>query len=610
MKRVCLLICLLVGACFAETFVRLRLKHTDEDEERLTIQAYAGHPQRMLALTVAFAVPRNLHSEALWNETATQGDLPGLYAAVYISSADPLSRELVESEGTTVMMLPRLRLQSLGTKHSWNVNALFQQPALELHVPYSNRGLFLLGPGSATWLKARYARIMRNELQLRDTIDLTGYHPLPCQWRDEKGRCVLEQGGFRLRLEDKTGAVRFEKVEESGNRVILDLDSYTTQLPEAVSSRLLGKKPTSQRIDWAPPNGGPSWLLARASDLTPSALQSSSERRVAYATSKYEDDLVIGRRLALRLFSEMIYDSSEATWYVRAADTTERYNLSVRWVIAISLVLQALFVGRQLLHPGQVGVTNLLDSLYAGVPRASETRPHILHWAYSIAVVVTACVQLVLGQVYLGAGADVDFVRIPALRGTGIALSVMGAALTLVHFALLIVMKRERERHTLNVEFIAGATYTLVGLCGLSAALLPRASQGTRELVLLAALLALLVFYIIFHVMVSVHIIPRRFLYTASKGNPVLFQQQTLLWVVSSLLFTALGLALVFSGGDFVFAESVAIMTIKSSAATAVLLAQSLLLAVVITCVWVVQLEVFDVDLRHLRSILDTNKKD
>jgi hypothetical protein len=612
---------LLVGVCSAETFLRLRLYRLAEDEDRFTVQAYAGHPEHLLALTVAFAVPRAFHSEALWNESATQGDLPGLYAGLYMSSTDPLARELMPNTGPegTLLALPRLRMQSLGTAHTWAVNNTLSQLAVELRVSSATRGLLLLGPGSAAWLKARYARFTRNELQLRDSVDLTsGYHALPCRWRDAQGRCVLQQDTYALRVEDRrSGRTHVVNVSAPGRRVILDLDSYTTRLPRNdVAGRLRGDDkggPSARRIDWIAPGGDSvTWLLARDSDLTPHALQSSDvdQRWPRYAVSEgaEHDDIVIGRQLALRQFAEMVYDSDEATWYVRAADVSETYTLAVRWVIALSLVLQSLLVGRQLLNPDKVQVAHVYTWLYAGGRPAGAS--HLLHWVYSLALVVTSGVQLILGLLFVGRGADVDLVRLPALRATGTTLSVAASLFALMHMVLVGLMTWRRAQHTLSLEFAASTTYILLGLCGLAGALLPRASQGTCEMLLLSTLLAVLAFLMVFYGTVSFVVVPRRLLFTAKRGNRAQFQQQTLLWIAMAIILTTLALALVFTGGELVFVESVALMSVKSSAQTAVLLAQSLLLLVVVAGVGVVLAETFSADLRRLKTVESVGKSD
>jgi hypothetical protein len=442
-------------------------------------------------------------------------------------------------------------------------------------------------------------------------MSLAGYSALPCQWRDPRGRCVLQQDAYELRLHDKSDHVRTLKVAAPGRRVILDLDSYTTQLPRNVSSRLRsepGKSPSSLRIDWIPTSSGPGWLLARASDLTSQALQSGSEKKATYAVSATDDDdLIIGRQLALRLFAEMVYDSAEATWYVRAANVSESYSLTVRWVLAISLVLQALLIGRQLLNPNQVKFAHVLESLYSRRRRAEE--PHILHWGYSMAVILTACVQLVLGQVYVGQGTDVDLVRISALRAVGITLSVAGACFALTHLVLMGIMK-QRVLYTLSLEFVASATYILIGLCGLCAALLPRAAQGSTEIVLFATLLVLLIFFMTNCALVGAQVVPRRLLYKANQGDRVLFQQQTLLWIALSVVLIGLALALVFTGGDLVFAESVALFSAKVSPATAALLAQCLLLVIILVGVFVVLVETLDVDMRRMKALSSQEKSD
>jgi hypothetical protein len=601
-----LLLALFVVACSAETLVRFRLRRFAEDDDRFTIQSYAGRPERAFPLTLSFSVPRAFYSAALWDESATQGDLPGLYAAVYLSSADPIRRELAERPGmigaNALVALPRLRLQSLGTSHTWPVNATVAQPALELHAAYSNRGLFLLGPGSAVWLKARFARLSATELQLRDSINLAGYRALPCQYRDARGRCVLQQDAYVLHLEANSGHVRTVHVKAPGSRVILDLDSYDTILPSAVAARL--RKSSTQRnatarVDWAPLDGGPSWLLARASDLTPAALQSGGTSRAAYAVAESGDDLVIGRALALRLFAEMVYDSSTATWYVLAADVSERYSAGVRWVLALSLILQALLMARQLLSPDQITFGNVLESLYA--PKAPATEPHVLHWGYSCALVATAVVQLALGQVYLGAGADTDLVRVAALRDLGITVSVAAGCFVALHVALLVVMK-VKATYTWSFEFIASATYVQTGLCGLGAALLPRAAQGTAEIVLLAAILALLLFLTSYYFLAAGHVIVRRFLARRPKSHS-LFTQTTLVWASFAAVQFAFVVAFVFAGAEFVFAETVALLSVMSGAATAVSLTQGLFLVILIACVYVVQAEVLDVDLCYLDTV-------
>lgn len=605
------LFALLVGACFGETFVRLRLHRFAEDEDRLTVRSYAGHPEHLLALTVAFAVPRAFHSDALWNESATQGDLPGLYAGVYLSNADPLGRELTPGNGPggTLLSLPRLRMQSLGTAHTWAVNMTLAQPAA-----FSTRGLFLLGPGSAVWLKARYARVTRTELQLRDSLsDLpsSDYRPLPCQWRDPQGRCVLQQDAYALRVEDRaTGHAHIVHVNASGTRVILDLDSYTTHLPRSVAARLredAKAKPSARRVDWIAPGTNTAWLLARASDLTSSALQTAAlgERpRYAVSESSEHDDIIIGRQVALRQFSEMIYDSSEATWYVRAADVSETYTVTVRWVIAIALAVQALLVGRQMLNPDKLSIPHVYAWLYeSGRWQRSKERPrHLQHWAYSLAVVTVACVQLILGLVYIGKGVDVDLPRVPALRATGITLTVAATLFAVVHL-VLVVFVHLRGQYTLSLEFAASATYSLVGLSGLAASLLPRASQATCEMILLALLLALIVFFMLLHALVSVVVIPRRLLFTATAGDRAHFQQQTFLWVVMACLLTGLSLALVFLGGDLVFVDSVALMSVRMGTESASLLAQGLLLIVVACCVCFVLVETLQVDYRRWRRL-------
>jgi hypothetical protein len=619
-RRIFFLFVLLVSACVAETFVRFRLHRFEEDEDRFTVQAYTGHPEHLLALTVAFAVPRTFHSEALWNESAMQGDLPGLYAGLYLSSGDVLARELSPGTGPegTLLSLPHLRMQSLGTAHTWAVNNTLLQPAAELRVAFSTRGLLLLGPGSAAWLKARYARLTRTELQLRDAIDLSGYHALPCHWRDTLGRCVLQQDGYTLRVEDhRSGRARIVNVSAPGRRVILDLDSYTTRLPRNdVAGRLRGDdkgRPSARRIDWIAPGGSSvAWLLARDSDLVPHALQSNNvnQRKPRYAVSEStdHDDIVIGRQLALRQFAEMVYDSSEATWYVRAADVSEAYTLTVRWVIAISLALQALLIGRQLLNPDKVRVSHVYTWFYSSGRRVGE--PHLLHWGYSLALVATAGVQLILGLVYAGKGADVDLVRLPTLRATGITLIVAGALFALVHVVLVGLMTWRRTPHTLSLEFVASATYVLLALCGLAGALLPRASQGTCEMVLLSTLLAVLVFLVVFYGTVSFVVIPRRLLFAARSGNRAHFQQQTLLWIAMAIILTALALAFVFTGGELVFVDSVALMSVKSSAKSSALLAQGLLLLIVVVGVGIVFIETLVVDLRRLKALERVGKSD
>lgn len=616
-----LLLLLWFVAPIEATHARFRLRRASEDSERMSIEAYAGHPERSIGLTLTFATPATFHSPDLWQESATQGDLPGLHAAIYMSSDDPLAQELVAGNGPsgTLLALPRMRLVSLGTRHTWAVNTSFRQPAAEVRVPYSNRGLFLLGPSSALWLKTRYARLTQNELLLTDTLPQlhdarrrTDYVRLPCVGRDAYSRCVLALNNATsaaLRLRSAKHGTNVEPRTLPGpSRIVLDLDSPTTLLPSSLASRLLGSSAASASmvLEWLVPDAAGAWPLAHADDLSSSALQDSRTRHAAYAVvaTGDADVLVIGRPLAMRLFGEMVYDSGEAAWYVRAADTSDTYNEPVvRWVLAVSLVAMALLLGRQLLHPAQVELANLLESLYVGTQRLSPLGARALHWLNAVLICGTAIVQCILGLVYLDRGAGVIADRVPVLRAVGIVLAAAVAVLVVAVGWLMVAVRRDRGMYTPTVMYFVGVFYTIICVCGLALAVLPRAARGTPEIVLLATLLGLLVFFVVHVIMTGLHVIPRRLLYRATRGNQINFRRHTVLWLAALTCAAAFLFALLLAGIETVAIEGVSALAVLSSDTAIANLARALLVTVMLVSVWMTQMLALVVDMWQYRRL-------
>ncbi len=508
-----LLITSLVSGDRRDTTVRFRLRRFGDDHERMTVLAKAGHPERELPLTLTFTVPSAFHSEALWSESATQGDLPGLYAAIYVFADDrALQRELGVSSYVSddLLSAPTLRLESLGEEHFWIANTT-RDPVGQLGVAPSSksRGFFMLGPGSAVWLKARYAQIERQELILTNTLkkqQLQHRITLACAARDEKGRCVLAPEGYTVRTHTRSGVVTNLA---SAGRLILDLDAYATILPGTLagSLRRAVRHPNDAEavhwIEWiVPSSSSQPLLLARAKELQSSVLQQDETAGAAFVSvaGGHGTDLILGRELLTRLFSELTYDSSDAVWYALAADTSETYSETVRWVMTILLIAQAFLVARHLLNPHELSLTHVLK-INLKLARASSNKKnkhlYVLPVYYSMAVVVVAALQVILGLVYLGTGSGVDPQRAAALLifahwNLGIASGF--AALLLLSWVLLYLYEP-----TYSLEYLIGTAYVTLGICGLMACLLPRAAQGLLELALLCALVFLLLFLLSYH---------------------------------------------------------------------------------------------------------------
>ncbi len=557
-----LLLLLFLSATSATDDIHFRLYRFGDEHERMTILAHAGHPERLLPLTLSFTVPVAFHSDALWTESATQGDLPGLYAAIFLLANDPIRFELSSTNlPQGLMALPTLQLESLGSEHFWSVNVT-SDPSSQLGIRPSgkSRGFFMLGSGSAVWLKSRYAKIGRSELTLSDTLPKQGPATvLPCNGRDSAGRCILTSKSYTLRYHLVSGKTETETI---AGRVLIDLDSYATTLPMNASGRLRhGSMHTSDLgavvyMDWG--IAKTNFPLARASDVLPTALQ--DEAGPAYVVDGgASQDLVLGRELLTRLFSEMTYDSSEAVWIMTSADTSATYTEGVRWTLAILLVVQAFLVGRQLLSPTHLMLTHVLTPTlqWRSVSRLKDGSVHVLPVYYSVGLVVVAVLQLILGQIFVGTGFGVDPLRAGMLTVFGwwnLGLACGFFALLLASWTLM--MKRD---YHWSFEFFQNIAYVNLGLNGLMAALLPRAVQGQVELILLGALIVLQIFLLSYVILSAlVMLIVRRHMVT-SKSDPRkdIYEYTNLLWYLVLVGAIILYILLAYAGTVYVLDETV-----------------------------------------------------
>ncbi len=605
----------------ASTDIRFRVRRFADESNRLTILPSAGHPARAFPLTVAFTVPLSFSSEGLWNESMTQGDLPGLYSAIYIASADPVRKELASHarlglSSSMLLGLPTLRLRSLGHSHEWAINATNYSPVTEVGVVYNpavSRGLFLLGPGSAVWTKARYAAISHAELRLTDKppSSLHKFVPLPCVWRDARGRCILDQGAITLRYHLANEHIHDEALTAHSPRVVLDMDTFSTVLPRDVAARLRrGASDTlaqnrTLRVEWVSRHhgGGPVLHLASATDVLSSALQTATGRPMHVVSSdENTNDIVLGSAAALQLFSEMVYDSSTATWYVCPTDPVDVEPEAARMVIAALLVLQAFAMARQLLNPRQITTREVLESLSGRAVKLRALK-HVLHWAYSVVLVVIALVQIILGHVYLPRGACTGSFHADAIATFGIVNAVAAGFSLIIHATVMSQMHFGWPR-TWSYEYIAGATYTNIGLAGIVGSILPAAVKGFTAFVLLATLIVLQLFLLTYSALGSLVIFLRRVMRWSSRVHGVsrLSQTTDVLWLLLCLGYIAFAGATIGTGADIILLETIAVLNTELDPVLARPMAYSVLAIVAIASTFIVFVEVQDIDTRLLEE--------
>lgn len=622
LTRVLLVLVVLVTAVSAArrpttTDIRFRVRRYADESNHMTILPSAGHPARAFPLTVAFSVPQSFHSEGLWNESATQGDLPGLYAAVYVASADPMRRELVSHARlglapSALLSQPTLRLHSLGHAHSWAVNASNYSPAAEVGVAYSqavSRGFFLLGPGSAAWTKARFALVSHSELRLVDKAppSLATLVPLVCKWRDARGRCVLDQGSIVLRYHLADERTRDEALTQHAPRLILDMDTFSTVLPRTVAARLLrGVHDTvaynrTLRVEWR------GLHLASADDVLPGAAESASGRPIhVVSADETTNDIVLGSAAALALFSEMVYDSSTATWYVCPSDPSNEEPEAARVAIAILLILQAFAMARQLLNPRQITTREVLESLSGRpVTRAAFNArdAHVLHWAYSGILLVLALVQIILGQVYLPRGACTGSFHADAIAAFGLVNAVAAGFSAVIHVTVMSQMQFGWPR-TWSYEYIAGATYINVGLAGIMGSLLPQAVKGFTAFLLLAVLIMLQLFLLIYACLGSLVVFIRRAMRWTSRlrGVSRLSRATDIFWLTLCLGYATFVGASIGTGADIVLLETIAVLNTELDPILARPMAYAILAILAIASTFIVFVEVQDIDTRLLEE--------
>lgn len=459
-------------AASVERSLTFGVRQIHNEDGRLSLVLYTGHPSRAVTLNIKWSLPGETAGDPApaWlsgqARPARLTDLPGRYPALHLTRGDPLGQTAIRMSGgggTAGLPLspaeyPRLRIQSRG-QYMWipvNVSSTPDYSTAGSH----HRGAFYIGPGSFLYTQWRYAALGKSVLSLsNDAPPPPSRGPrtrLPCSHFDASNRCVLTHVENALSLQDGRGDVTplalFPSWKHATIHVVWDTESSYSVLPSGLYAALRhgsapGSGPRWHALQWmgralARPqdvgDGGnhafTGTTTTMSNDAGTAALVSGPEFVVSPSENvtleAFPNTYIIklGRRTLNRLFGEMVYDSSEAAFYVIFS---EEQPLAVKWVLAVLAGVQAFLVARFLVSPYNLSLTTNLaltlrarmpvdDLTYSSLTERNARRDHVralwqtqnrnevVDMLFCTLSTGIALAGLILGYLYTGTGAGMD----------------------------------------------------------------------------------------------------------------------------------------------------------------------------------------------------------
>jgi hypothetical protein len=397
------------------------VRHVLNDDDREQIVAYAGHPSRARSFTLLFAVPKSTGIR-MNGYNATDIDLPGQFAALYLNPNDPLSMPYTnmmtstDESSSSVINLPEIQLKTHNTLISFSLN--ITSMLMDLPVQGSlTQGALYVGPGSSIYSRWRYADYTRRHFTLSQTRTVRkNEKQLQCETFDQHNRCVLSVAPGSVVRVYSDG--RNEAILEI-TRVVLDFTSSASAMPPQLYGALRKSQETTEfTVNNVMEYGWNGHLFATYKDVSSGGGSSmgmyggaTDDRGIALTTTpkfvvtENTDSLVLGRHTLTQLFRTWTYDSSTASFTVVFND--QELSEVIRATLALTSLLQALLLANYVMSPFNLSIRNVM---LTPVPQ----RRTIFETSTSIVIreamaLILATIQAIVGLLYVGDGFGVDY---------------------------------------------------------------------------------------------------------------------------------------------------------------------------------------------------------